>query len=183
MAVLLNPAELNRMPVLVRLMGAIGASSRQDVMFWLGVGVCVLIFLNSAVTAASIAYQAWFANRQRAVVSSDLFARFLHQPYAFHAQTDSGTLFKVLNSNVDALSRTTSSLLTIGSRALVMCAMVGLLVVQASSVALLAVIAFGGTYALFFAALRRWQVRLGYESSANPTLSNRTALEAFGAIK
>lgn len=183
MAVLLNPGELDRMPFLSKAIQAVGAKPDQEALRWLGFAVCALILINSAVTAVNIAYQAWFANRQRALVSNGLFAKFIHQPYSFHAHTESGTLFKLLENNVDALSRTTSALLVIASRGLAMVAMIGLLVAQAPSVALVAVGAFGGTYALIFSGLRKWQVRLGYEASANHVLRNRTALESFGSIK
>ena len=143
MAVLLDPSQRNDLPLVGSALRAVNITAPRPAVVALGIAVCALVALNSLVGALSTAYQAYFANKQRARVAQDLFERFLRQPYAFHAQTDA--LFnKLLFNNVDALTRIVTSILTIGSRVLVAVALVALLFYQAS-VALIAVITFGGT--------------------------------------
>lgn len=183
MAVLLDPSQRNDLPLVGSALRAVNITEPRPAVVALGIAVCALVALNSLVGALSTAYQAYFANKQRARVAQDLFERFLRQPYAFHAQTDSAVLTKLLFNNVDALTRIVTSILTIGSRVLVAVALVALLFYQAASVALIAVITFGGTYTLIFLLLRRWQSRIGAEASSAQTGRNRTALEALGGIK
>jgi ABC-type multidrug transport system fused ATPase/permease subunit len=183
MAVLLNPKELDKLPVIRRALETVGVQTAEESLWWLGVGVCVVVLLNSAITAANTAYQAWFANRVRASVSMGLFERLLRQPYAFHAQTDSATLTKLVFNSVDALTRTVAALLTIGSRLLVIAALLSLLLLQAAGAALIAAVAFGGTYAIVYGVLKRVQIRIGQEASALWARRSRTAIESLGGIK
>ncbi|AMW04162.1 ABC transporter ATP-binding protein [Gemmatimonas phototrophica] len=183
MAVLLDPSEIDRLPRLHGYLTDLGAQTARQEVVYLGVSVCIFVLLNSIVSASNATYQAYFANRLRAKVSVGLFERFLGQPYLFHAKTDSSTLTKILFNNVDALTRVITATLVIGSRTLVIVALVGLLLSRAASAAAIAVFTFGGTYALLFMILKQWQTRIGAASSKSYTNRTRIAIEALGGIK
>lgn len=180
---MLDPQALERMSVVGRLLGWLGADTLRARLLTMGALTIGAIAFGNAVAVAGLVVQSRFAARTSARVSTVLFRGYLMSPYAFHIQRDAPSLLKVLGSDVGMLGIALSQIQTLVSRGLILVALTSLLLWQNPQVALSALVLLGATYALVYRQVRTRQGTLGAEVSEAREARARLTQEGLGGIK
>lgn len=161
-----------------------GLSSPQDFLFWLGIGVLIVLFLAGVFSMFTVWRLSIYGAQVGAQISSRLFAYYMQQPWLFHAVGNSSTLTKqiaqesqrVTNSIINPLMQVNAKL------ALVLFMSVAILIYN-PIVAVSGVALFLAAYFLLYKTVRRRLVVNGREVSAAQALRFKLMGEGFGGIK
>jgi len=161
-----------------------GLSSPQDFLFWLGIGVLVVLFLAGVFSMFTVWRLSVYGAQVGAQISSRLFAYYMQQPWLFHAVGNSSRLTKqiaqesqrVTNSIINPLMQVNAKL------ALVLFMSVAIFIYN-PGVAVSGVALFVAAYFLLYKTVRRQLVANGREVSAAQALRFKLMGEGFGGIK
>lgn len=183
MGAILDNRMLERWPFVVRVLGWLGASTREERLFTFGALTLVATVLGNAASAASLYMQQRFTARTRSRLGSQLFRGYLSRPYAFHVRRDAPSLLAVLLNNVDSVAIAVGSVQALISRLVVILALIGLLVYTEPVVALSTLTVVGGTYILAYSFMRKSQHALGVRQATAREARARVAQESLGGVK
>ena len=183
-AVLGDPAEIDRHPLLRWLYAQGGFQGKYAFVATLGIGFIGAVLLSNFINAAGSKSMIRIAFEIGDQLQAALFEEYLSRPYLFHARTHSATLFSnvmyeprrlssgIIQNGFVVVTHTASAILIILSV---------LLLNPAISVAML--LCLGGGYALMYLRVRRRLRLLGRARSGAWAAQTRTVSESFGAIK
>ncbi|QKT03808.1 ABC transporter ATP-binding protein [Ectothiorhodospiraceae bacterium 2226] len=183
-AVLANPELINTNPVLNAVYVALGFSNTHTFLMFLG-------FIVFAVVVGSLSFQAlthWvmarFANMRNFSISSRLLSGYLARPYSWFLRRHSSDLGKtVLDEVQQVISHALMPALQLVASLIAAIFLVALVVVVEPTVALVALVVLGGTYALIYLALRKYLRWIGEDRLIANRERFRIAHEALGGIK
>ncbi|MEX0729667.1 MAG: ATP-binding cassette domain-containing protein [Aquisalimonadaceae bacterium] len=184
LAVLGNPGVVEQNPYLNGIYQWLGFGSPET--FLIALGVFAVIFLMTAAVFRTLAHHAMFrfANMRRHAVSRRLLAGHLRQPYEFFLSRNTADLAKTILSEVDQLTnhvvRPVIEIFAYGFAAL---AVIALLVAVDPLLALIVGGVLGGSYGLFYLAVRGVLGRLGRDRVSANRQRFKAAAEALGGIK
>ncbi|MGH1360034.1 MAG: ABC transporter ATP-binding protein [Burkholderiaceae bacterium] len=142
----------------------IGFGSTQQMMFWLGLAVVVLLTVSNVLAAVATWYRQVIAWTIAHEVSVQLARSYSRLPYAFFLNRDSADLIKSVIEDVNSL---VNGVVVAGcqllSQVIVAGMILALLAFVNPGVALTALAVFAGVYLLVFAARKRYLTDLGRE--------------------
>jgi ATP-binding cassette, subfamily B, bacterial PglK len=183
-AVLGEPRLIDQNKVLHWLYARGGFSSEHDFVVALGLGfIGVALIANLANALGSLAMNR-LALQIGAELQTTLFGEYLRRPYAFHAATNSTTLF---NNIVHETARVTNGILQsalVLVTNLVAAAFIALSVLLLNTaVSLAMLIGLAGGYVVIYLCVRSRLLRLGHEHSRAWSEQTKIVNESFGAIR
>ncbi len=187
MAVLTNPEVVQTNDLLntaFTTSSYIGIHNPEHFLFALGVLVFVLLVTSLAFKALTTYAQTHFALMREYSISKRLVEGYLHQPYSWFLNRHSADLGKTILSEVNAvISGGIIPLMTLMAQSTVALALLILLIIVDTLLALSVGMVLGLAYAGIFAAMSGWLKRLG-QARIDANKERFTAVsEAFGAAK
>lgn len=162
----------------------IGIYTTEQFLFALGVLVFVLLVTSLAFKALTTYAQTRFALMREYSIGRRLVEGYLHQPYSWFLNRHSADLGKTILSEVQTvIGNGMYPLMTLMAQSTVALALLVLLIIVDSLLALSVGVVLGLAYAGIFAVISGWLKRLG-QSRTKANKERFTAVsEAFGAAK
>ena len=184
LALVLEPAAIDRYPALAAIGRFFGATSNRQTILLTGVATVMLVALGNAAAAMNVFVNERFTARTSARLATDLLGGYLAQPYSFHVRRDGPSLLKIVLNDVRVVVGNVirPSLIAV-SKIFVAIALLSLLLSQDPMVAVTIAAAIGVTYFAIFRVVRVRQRSLGIKLNAYSLERQRIAQEAFGGIK
>jgi ATP-binding cassette, subfamily B, bacterial PglK len=179
-----NPDIVTEQALLARVYEALGFTSEQSFLLFLGVSVIVLIAVANAFMALTLWLSLRFVWSAHHRISERLIQQYLHQPYSFYLGRNTARMSKTLLSEVKEVIRGVMVPgMDVLARAVAALFVVLLLVLVDPVLATLVAVALVLSYALVYLSVRRRQRNLGHRRLAAQTQRYKSASEAFGGIK
>ncbi len=161
-----------------------GFTSVDGFVFSLGVAVFVFIVASNAISALTTYGIVRFSSGMNHRLSVRLMAGYLSQPYSFFVQRNSAKLHKTLLGEVSSvLSGVIIPILDVGSRVLMVAALLLLIVFIDPVLASVTAGVLGSVYGILYLMIKRRQRQLGQERVIANELRYKASAEAFGGIK
>ena len=183
LALLADPTRLERIPVLPRLLHAVGAETHGQVLLATGIGFCVV-----AVLAAMVRLQlAWssqaFVFRLGHDIGLEVQRRVLAQPYSFHISRNTSLLISSLEKVQVLVYNVLLQLMLASSAAVIALLIVAALLFIDPATAAVAAAAFGGIY-LVVTLITRGRLRR-YSDVITASYAERVQItqESLGGIR
>jgi ABC-type multidrug transport system fused ATPase/permease subunit len=183
-AVVANPDIVESNEYLNAAYTGLGFSSKDNFLLFLGGGVFVLVVGSLVFKALTHWAMARFTHMRTYTLSSRLLRSYLGRPYSFFLNRHSSDLGKSVLSEVgQVISNALMPAINLLAHSIVTIFLVTLVVVVDPLVAIIAVLALGGTYGLIYVVLRGYIGRLGAERVKANKERFQIAQEALGGIK
>jgi ABC-type multidrug transport system fused ATPase/permease subunit len=184
MAVVADPAIVQRQPVLAALYQFCGFRSEREFLIVLGILVFVLVLLATSFKMLVLYVMYRFTGRRRYSLGLRLFRQYLYQPYRFFLNHNSGELSTKILSEVDmVIAYVLLPSMDIVIRGVLILSVLVFLVILNPLVAVAALGVFGVIYLGLYAVVRSKLSRYGKDVTASNLIRYKTANEAFGGIK
>ncbi len=183
-SVVANPDVVQSNAYLATVYDALGFTSTNAFLVFLGAAVFVLVVGSLAFKAVTHWAMARYAHMRSYTLSSRLLRGYLGRPYSFFLNRHSADLGKSVLSEVSqVINRALMPGLKLVANTIVAVFLVGLVVAVDPLVAVVAVVVLGGAYALIYLALRRYISRIGSKRVRANQGRFQVAQEALGGIK
>ena len=161
-----------------------GLSDPEHFMFWMGVGMLLILSLATAVSLFSIWRLSMYGAQVGAELAVRLYNHYLHQNWLFHA---AGSSSQLTNKIAQETSRLTDGVINpfmqLNSRVFLVVLMSLALLIYNPLVALVGVSVFGGAYFFIFKFVRARVVRNGRTVTASQKVRFKLMGEGFGGVK
>ncbi len=179
-----NPASIAGMPYAARLVAIVDPQGRADIVVLFTV-MAALFFVLKNVFLFGFAYlRSAMTGRTTAVLSGELFARYLDAPFSFHFRRDSAALIdRVLRSTDEAVRKVLESAVAGISEILVLAGMVSVLIAAAPLPALVSLGLLCAVLGTLLYATDRQFIRLGARQQKLSVQSQLVLQQALGGIK
>ena len=183
-AVLGDPGEIDRHPLLHWLYAHGDFSGKYAFVATLGIGFIVAVLISNFINAVGSMAMNRFAFEIGDQLQAALFDEYLSRPYLFHARTHSAALF----SNVIYEPRRLSTGIIQNGFVLVTNTVAGILIILSvlllnPAISIVMLFCLGGGYSLIYLRVRKRLRTLGRARSSAWAEQTRTVTESFGAIK
>lgn len=187
MALLTNPniIETNELfNLLFVYMSNFGIDNTNHFLFFVGL-VVFLLLITSLFFRAITQYAQWrFVMISEYMISKTLIEKYLHQPYEWFLNQNSGNLGKSILSEVNVvIGNIIMPLINIFSQSIIVCLIILLLIITNPIIALSAGLIFSISYVSIFYLVKNILSLLGIERLKANDGRYRTVNEAFGAYK
>jgi len=184
LALVASPSSVDTIPLLKNVYDALGFTSEQAFLIFVGSASLVAIIVSNAFSAL-VRYLIYrFAYLQSHRLQNRLLRHYMSQPYAAFLGRNSSELGKNIIIEVsEAVNRVLLPLLQGASKLFAVTAIIVLLVIVNPLLALTVAVALGGTYALIYAGMRKRLQRTGDERVALERIRYQTMAEGFGGLK
>ncbi|CAN5694377.1 ABC transporter ATP-binding protein [soil metagenome] len=184
MSVVANPEVIHTNVYLAAVYEYFRFTSPISFLTALGIVVVAVIILSNGVSALATWATVRFSWGMHHRLSMRLLRGYLHQPYSFFVERNSAVLNKTLLTEVNVvISGIMAPVLDIGSRFLVIAALLALLVRVDPTLAVAISGVLGTVYGSVYLMIKQKQRRLGRERVQANELRFRASGEAFGGIK
>lgn len=184
MAIVMDPGAISRYAWLNQTLSLLGVTTQQGGIVAAGCLTVSVLAIGNAISATNLWVQTRFIASARRELSSELFAGYMSQPYAFHVKRDTSSLTRVLGGDVEsALSGFLASLLGVIAKGLSGLVLIGLIVAVDPLVAFGAIVVLGGAYLFVFKMIRVRQAALGAKMVEAGEALERTSLEGLAGVK
>ena len=185
--VLINPEMIETnmlLSYLYQLTTNLGVDNLNEFLFVLGVGVFILLVISLSFRALTTYGLMHFTLMQEYIIGRQLVEGYLHQPYAWFLNKHSADLGKNILSDVkEVIDKTILSILNVIVHGATIIALLTLLLIIDSGLALNVGLVLGTTYGLIFFLLKNLLSRIGLERAKVNTDRFTTVSEAFSAAK
>jgi ABC-type multidrug transport system fused ATPase/permease subunit len=183
-AVLSNPEIVNTNAFLAWLQHTLGATSGQDFLFMLGVLVFFLLLASLGFKALVTYAQVRFTLMREYTIGHRLIAGYLRQPYTWFLNRNSVELGKTVLSEVsNVVHGAMVPMMSLIAQSIVAIAMLTLLFVVDSILAIKIFAAMGAAYGIIFVLMNKFLFRIGQERFVANQRRFTAVNEAFGAVK
>jgi HlyD family secretion protein len=163
---------------------ATGAASPEQFLFWVGIGVLVLLTLAAAVSAITVWRLSMYGARVGAELSIRLYRHYMHQPWLFHAGGSSSELTKQITGECQRVTGGIINPLMQMNAKIVMAVLMAVgIFIYNPAVALIGVAVFTTAYWLLFRIVRTRLMRNGQIISQTQQQRFKLMAEGFGGIK
>ena len=187
MAVLTNPSLIIENEILKKLFefsAYLGVNSNNEFLYFLGMGVFLLLFFSLSFNAFTIFLQLRFIQMCQWSISRRLFEKYINQPYSWFLNRNSANLEKTLLSEVsNVIVGGLTPMITLITRSILVILITILLFFTDPILACFIFTFFAFLYGLIYKTIRRYLGRIGKEKLEANRLRFLTLSEAFGAIK
>ena len=185
--VLINPEMIETnmlLSYLYQLTTNLGVDNLNEFLFVLGVGVFILLVISLSFRALTTYGLMHFTLMQEYIIGRQLVEGYLHQPYAWFLNKHSADLGKNILSDVkEVIDKTILSILNVIVHGATIIALLTLLLIIDSGLALNVGLVLGTTYGLIFFLLKNLLSRIGLERAKVNTDRFTIVSEAFSAAK
>jgi len=163
---------------------ATGATSPEQFLFWVGIGVLVLLTLAAAISAITVWRLSMYGARVGAELSIRLYRHYMHQPWLFHAGGSSSELTKQITGECQRVTGGIINPLMQMNAKIVMAVLMAVgIFIYNPAVALIGVAVFTTAYWLLFRIVRTRLMRNGQIISRTQQQRFKLMAEGFGGIK
>lgn len=184
MAVLSQPQRIETQPKLHALYEALGFTSTNHFLIFLGIGSFLFVLVGVFTHIISLYAIARFSNMRSYSMSSRLLRGYLGQPYSWFLNRHSADLGKSLLNEVDSVvTHTMIPTLKMISNLFIVLFVVALLVFLQPWVALGTALALGSCYAVILLVSKKYLTHFGRQRFLATGQRYRIAQEATGGIK
>ena len=187
MAVLTNPEIIETNLFLKNIYQSFkifGVENDQQFLFALGVIVFFTLIVSLFFKALTTYAQVRFISMREYSIGKRLIQGYLHQPYSWFLNRNSAELGKTILSEVSqVIAGGIKPFIDLITHSIVAIALITLLIVSDSKLALMVGFLLGGAYGAFFYFTRLYLNRIGKERLENNELRFKSVSEAFGASK
>jgi ABC-type multidrug transport system fused ATPase/permease subunit len=184
MAVLANPQLVQTNSALSFLYSALGFTDMQYFLFALGVLVFVTLLASLAFKAATTYAQLRFVLMREHAIARRLVAGYLHQPYSWFLNRHSADLGKNVLSEVNlVVNGVLMPLMTLIANGVVALALLLLVFLVHSNLALFVVTVLGAAYGLIYAVMGGFLSKIGRDRKIANQQRFTVLAEAFSAMK
>ena len=163
---------------------ATGLEDPRDFLFWLGIGVIVVLAVAACISMFTIWRLSMYGAQVGAELGNRLFHHYMHQPWLFHA---SGNSSQLTNRIAQESTRITSSiinpLMQLNAKLVMALFMTLVIFLYNPLVAIVGLSLFSGAYILLYKTVRRRLVRNGRHISEAQQMRFKLMGEGFGGIK
>ncbi|MED5601796.1 MAG: ABC transporter ATP-binding protein [Pseudomonadota bacterium] len=161
-----------------------GLESPRDFLFWLGIGVLLVLTLAAGISMFTIWRLSMYGAKVGAELGNRLFGHYMHQPWLFHA---SGSSSQLTNRISQETQRVTNSiinpLMQMDAKLVMVTFMATAIFLYNPIVALSGLSVFATAYMLLYKTVRRRLVRNGRYISEAQQMRFKLMGEGFGGIK
>jgi HlyD family secretion protein len=184
LAIVTNPAELARYPLLAAIIARLPIEGAQAVALTIGVGFLALVLLSNALNLLGTLAISRFAMYVGDDFHAALLDEYLHRDYAEHLRVGGARYFNrvVFITNRVAHGILESAMLACAHGAAALLVLASIFWVNAW-VALIAAAWLGGSYLLLYGAARRQLLRNGEQEARLIEARARIAKDSLGAIR
>tara|TARA_B110000977_G_scaffold197165_1_gene279056 strand:+ start:1626 stop:3416 length:1791 start_codon:yes stop_codon:yes gene_type:complete len=187
MAILTNPGLFETNLILNSMFQAsniFGVENNQQFIFALGVLIFVILVISLTFKALTTYVQVRFLQMCEYSIGKRLVEGYLHQPYSWFLSRHSADLGKTILSEVSTIiANGMRPLMELFANGVVTVALITLLIIADSKIALIVGLSLGGVYGLIFYFLRKYLNRTGEERLRSNQLRFTAISEAFSAAK
>lgn len=184
MALVSDTSMLDRDNFLARLFIQFGFQSPHIFIFWIGVGVLLLLLLSSVVSMLTTWMLAIFVARVGAENANRLFTHYLNQSWLFHAGGSSSELLKRIENDSDRVTNfVILPMILMNAKFVLVIFLLVTVVVFDPHIAFSGLLLFGIAYVLLYAFIKNRLARNGSALSSSAAIRYRLLNESFGGIK
>ena len=159
-------------------------SDPRAFLFWLGVGVLVVLTSSAVVSMFTIWRLSMYGAKVGAELSSRLFRHYMHQPWLFHSSGSSSQLTNQIAQECQRVTSTIINPLMQMNAKLVMASLMALAILLYNPlVALIGLAVFSSAYLLLYRTVRRRLVQNGRRITQAQRWRFKLMGEGFGGIK
>lgn len=183
-SVLLNPSVVNENGILSWVYKFFEFPDLNSFFVFLGLIVFFVVIINLIIKAFTNWAMARFSHMRSYSIGSRLLNNYLHRPYDWFLQQHSSDLGKSVLSEVqEVVTQSLMPSVQLIGNVIVALFLVILLIIVDPIVALVALVLFGGAYALIYVVLRKYLAKLGAERLSSNRQRYQVAQEALAGIK
>ena len=184
MALVGDMSRLEGDSILAEIYRSSGASSPSDFIFWLGIGVLLLLSITTLISIVTTWQLEMFGHRVGAELSSRLFKHYMYQPWLFHANGSSSQLSKQIAQECQRITVSViTPLMNMNAKAVMASLMATALFIYDPLVATVGLLIFMIAYLLLYRTVRRRLINNGTTVSETQALRFKLMAEGFGGIK
>jgi len=163
---------------------ATGLEDPRDFLFWVGIGVLVVLAVAACISTFTVWRLSIYGAQVGAELGNRLFRHYMHQPWLFHA---SGSSSQLTNRIAQEAGRITGQiinpLMQMNAKLVMALFMTIAIFLYNPLVAISGFLIFSGTYILLYKTVRRRLVRNGRHISEAQQMRFKLMGEGFGGIK
>jgi HlyD family secretion protein len=163
---------------------ATGLEDPRDFLFWVGIGVLVVLAVAACISMFTVWRLSMYGAQVGAELGNRLFRHYMHQPWLFHA---SGSSSQLTNRIAQESTRITSSiinpLMQLNAKLVMAFFMTLVIFLYNPLVAIVGFLIFSGAYILLYKTVRSRLVRNGRQTSEAQQMRFKLMGEGFGGIK
>tara|TARA_B100001057_G_scaffold499923_1_gene612533 strand:+ start:1684 stop:3474 length:1791 start_codon:yes stop_codon:yes gene_type:complete len=187
MAVVTNPDIIETNSILNRifqLSNKFGVENSMQFLFVLGVFVFLLLIISLSFKALTTYVQVRFTKMKEYSLSKRIVENYLHQPYSWFLNRNSSDIGKTILSEVATIvGHGISPLMDLASKGLVAIALIILLILVDTKLAVIVAFTIGSAYGLIYYFTKSYLHRAGKQRVKNNRLRFMLINEAFSASK
>lgn len=184
MALVGDMGQLQSESWIAELYTATGLEEPRVFMFWIGVGVLVVLTLASLISMYTVWRLSMYGTRVGAELASRLFRYYMHQPWLFHASGSSSRLTNLIAQETQRVTYTIINPFMMMNAKLVMAMLMAIVVFLYNPlVACVGFLIFVSAYLLLYRVVRRRLFRNGQLMSSQQEQRFKLMSEGFGGIK
>ena len=187
MAVITNPDIIETNSILNRifqLSNKFGVENSMQFLFVLGVFVFLLLIISLSFKALTTYVQVRFTKMKEYSLSKRIVENYLHQPYSWFLNRNSSDIGKTILSEVATIvGHGISPLMDLASKGLVAIALIILLILVDTKLAVIVAFTIGSAYGLIYYFTKSYLHRAGKQRVKNNRLRFMLINEAFSASK
>ena len=170
--------------ILADLYRATGLEDPRDFLFWVGIGVLVVLAVAACISTFTVWRLSMYGAQVGAELGNRLFRHYMHQPWLFHASGSSSQLTtRVAQESGRITGNIINPLMQMNAKLVMALFMTIAIFLYNPLVAITGFLLFSGTYVLLYKTVRRRLVRNGRHISEAQQMRFKLMGEGFGGIK
>ena len=163
---------------------ATGLENPRDFLFWVGIGVLVLLTVAAGISMFTIWRLSMYGAQVGAELGNRLFSHYMHQPWLFHASGSSSHLTnRIAVESARITGNIINPLMQMNAKLVMALFMALAIFLYNPLVAVAGLLLFSSAYILLYTTVRRRLVRNGRHISEAQQMRFKLMGEGFGGIK
>jgi len=184
MALVGDISQLQGEGILADLYRATGLEDPRDFLFWVGIGVLVMLTIAACISMFTIWRLSMYGAQVGAELGNRLFRHYMYQPWLFHASGSSSQLTnRIAQESTRITSLIINPLMQMNAKLVMALFLTLAIFLYNPVVALSGLVLFSGAYVLLYKSVRRRLVRNGRHISEAQQMRFKLMGEGFGGIK
>jgi len=163
---------------------ATGLEDPREFLFWVGIGVLVMLTIAACISMFTIWRLSMYGAQVGAELGNRLFRHYMYQPWLFHASGSSSQLTnRIAQESTRITSLIINPLMQMNAKLVMALFLTLAIFLYNPVVALSGLVLFSGAYVLLYKSVRRRLVRNGRHISEAQQMRFKLMGEGFGGIK
>ena len=184
MALVGDISQLQGEGILADLYRATGLEDPRDFLFWVGIGVLVVLAVAACISTFTVWRLSVYGAQVGAELGNRLFRHYMYQPWLFHASGSSSQLTnRIAQESTRITSLIINPLMQMNAKLVMALFLTLAIFLYNPVVALSGLVLFSGAYVLLYKSVRRRLVRNGRHISEAQQMRFKLMGEGFGGIK